>query len=235
MTDPSARSSSMVWPTIMTVPALIVLVMLGFWQLDRMGEKRAMITGIENALEASPVDFLARVSNPDSWHWRAVSATGHFDHDREVFLYAPNRDGAPGYHVLTPLIREDGVALLVDRGWVPPDHQDPATRRDGQISGTVTVTGVTRRPSPAGLFTPQPSPDDRLWFNVDITAIGDLMGIALAPVILEVDDTPGPGRYPVGGQTRIDIPDNHLDYALTWFGLAVVLAVIYVVYWRRRR
>jgi len=95
--------------------------------------------------------------------------------------------------------------------------------------------GIARVPETPGPFIPEADLDGLVWFAVDIESIGSAIGLELAPVIVQADDSPNPGGFPVGGQTRIDIPNNHLDYALTWFGLAVVLAVIFVVYWRRRR
>lgn len=229
------RQSRAFWPTVMTVPALIILVALGVWQLERLGEKEALLADIAAGMAAAPAPLPATVGDPKVWSYRPVIVTGTFENAHEIYLYAPNLDGKPGYHVLTPLVRNDAVPVLIDRGWVPLDRKDPESRAKGQILGAAAIAGIVRVPAGPGPFTPEPEADKRLWFAVDLGAMGAALGMPLAPVIVEADDAANPGGYPVGGQTRIDIPNNHLDYALTWFGLAAALAVIYVVYLRRRR
>lgn len=225
----------MLWPTITTAVALVVLVSLGVWQLDRLGQKKAILADIEAGLAAEPRPLPPVIDKPDAWSFRPVIVTGILEHDREVFLYAPNLQGQVGYHVLTPLVRDQGSPVLVDRGWVPVDRKAAGTRSEGRIAGSVTLAGIARVPEMPGPFIPDPDRDERVWFAVDLESIASMMGLDLAPVIVQADDSPNPGGFPVGGQTRIDIPNNHLDYALTWFGLAVALTVIFVVYWRRRR
>ncbi|RMF11726.1 MAG: SURF1 family protein [Alphaproteobacteria bacterium] len=223
------------WPTVMTVPAVVILVSLGLWQLERKVEKEVLLATIEQGLAAPPVALPERIRNPGAWAYRPVTVSGEFDHSRELYLYAPNREGAAGYHVITPLARAGAGTVLVNRGWVPPEYKDPATRPEGQIRGPVVISGVARPSRAAGLFTPAPEPENRLWFSADLESMAEVVGGDVLPVLVDADATPNPGGFPVGGQTRIDIPNNHLDYALTWFGLAVALLVIYVVYLRRRR
>jgi len=219
----------------MTAVALVILVSLGVWQLDRLQQKEAILADIDTGLASSPIPLPAVVGQPSDWSFRPVLLTGTLDHDREVFLYATNLAGQVGYHVLTPLMRPQGAPVLVDRGWVPLDRKAAETRVEGQLEGTVTVGGIARVPETPGPFIPEADWAGRVWFDMDLDSIGSAIGLELAPVIVQADASPNPGGFPVGGQTRIDIPNNHLDYALTWFGLAVVLAVIFVVYWRRRR
>ncbi len=233
----SLRHSRGFWPTLMTIPALILLVGLGVWQLERKVEKEALLASIAAGFAASPVSLPDRIDDPKAWAYRPVTVTGTFDHAHELYLYASNLAGdhQPGYHVVTPLDRGGAPAVLVDRGWVPENLKDPKTRTEGQIEGKVTVHGISRVSSGAGPFTPDPEPAKRLWFSNNIPSMAAALGEAVSPILVQADATPNPGGYPVGGQTRINIPNNHLSYALTWFGLAIALAVIYVVYLRRRR
>ena len=138
--------------------------------------------------------------------------------------------------VRLPLLREDGPAVLVDRGWVPADRAHPAARRDGQIEGPVTVTGIARYrgADEPGWFTPANEPEQRMWFSYDLPALERALGLSLLPVVVEADDRPNPGGLPLGGLTRIELPNNHLQYAITWYGLAAALLAVYVAFGLRR-
>jgi surfeit locus 1 family protein len=113
----------------------------------------------------------------------------------------------------------------------------PATRREGQIEGDVEIKGIARfraddRP---GWFTPANEPENSRWYGYDMNAMEAALGLELLPVVVESDDRPNPGGLPVGGQTRWSLPNDHLGYALTWFGLAAGLAVIYLLFSLRAR
>ena len=115
---------------------------------------------------------------------------------------AGDGDGKAGYHVLTPLQVEDGTVLLVNRGWVPLDRRDPASRPDGQVPDAVTVTGILRVNAHAGWLTPENHPADNLWFSYDLPAMARATGQPLRPAILEADAADIPGGLPVGGQQK---------------------------------
>lgn len=222
------------WPSVFTGIALIILVLLGNWQVHRLAWKTALLQQVALHMAAPPAPFPEVIANPDDWAYRRVTATGIFDHTHEIYLFSPGPKGGTGYQVITPLLRESAPPLLVNRGWVPSDHKDPATRRAGQLQGRVAVTGVIRFSGKANPFSPANRPDQDIWYVRDIPSMAKHLGLAVAPVMIEADNTPNPGGWPLGGQTIVDIPNNHLDYALTWYGLALVLLVIYVVYhWRR--
>ena len=168
--------------------------------------------------------------------FRHVTDEGVFLHDKEIFLGATSEGGRQGYQVLTPLREPGGRAVFVNRGFIPADLKDPAKRSAGQIAGTVRVQGLLRRP-PSG----RPSwvlPDNRAdlnyWFWVDLPAMSAAAQLdRVAPFYIDADATPNPGGWPKGGVTRLELPNDHLQYAITWFSLAVALAVIYVLFHRR--
>jgi surfeit locus 1 family protein len=160
--------------------------------------------------------------------------TGRFLHDKELYLFAQGPRGAFGVHVVTPLVQDNGEAVLVDRGFVPDALRDPRTRPAGQVAGEVSVTGVLRVSQQPGLFTPAPNTTTRLWFVKDVPTMAKAAGLALPPIVIEADATPNPGGWPLGGQTRVDFPNDHLQYAMTWFGLALALVGVYLVYHRSR-
>ena len=223
-------------PTLFTIPALIVLLSLGTWQMQRLFWKLDLIATVEAGITAPPVDLPAVIQDPQEWHYRTVTVRGTFDHAHEFYVLAQSRRGNYGYQVLVPLKRSDAPGyVFVDRGWVPPDKKDPAARPEAQMTGEQTIHGITRIAPVAGWLTPQNDPVQNLWFFPDLTAMARLAGTGTVPnLIIDADDTPVPGGAPKGGQTKLEFPNNHLAYAVTWYGGAVVLAVIYVV-WHRRR
>ena len=155
----------------------------------------------------------------------AVSVTGTFEHDKEARVFRPLDDpkGGPysglGDLVLTPLRLPSGGVVVVNRGFVPADRVDPATRVAGQVAGPVTVTGLMREPESRNAFTPADQPENRLWYTRDPASIAAASGLAgVAPFTIDADKTVVPGGLPQAGETVLDIPNNHLSYALTWFG-----------------
>jgi surfeit locus 1 family protein len=218
------------WPTLVTLIGLAVLIGLGTWQVERMQWKRALIAERQAHLAAPPEALPAASDAWASWDFRPVVAEGVFRHDLEQLIGVAAIDGQLGHHVLTPLVRPDGVAVLVDRGWVPVDRAHPAARREGQVAGAVQVAGIARyraddRP---GWFTPDNQPGERLWYWYDLASLEAALGVELLPVAIEADATPNPGGLPLGAQTRTELTDNHLQYAITWYGLAAGLLAIWI-------
>lgn len=224
------------WPTLLTALMLPVLLGLGFWQVERLQWKEALLARIEERLTAAPVALPA----PNEWdeldaaeeEYRRVRLTGHFAGEREFHYFTQSEGGAPGYSVLSPFMVADGAMVLVDRGFVPAALKDPASR-DPVPQGEVSFTGVLRTPSPRGVFDGADDPAKNIWMVRDPAVMGATLDAGrVAPFIVEAEAAAFAGKWPQAGSTRIDIPNNHLDYALTWFGLALVLAVVYLVYHR---
>jgi surfeit locus 1 family protein len=230
------------WFSVVAVlAALGVLVALGTWQLQRMQWKEALIADIASRRQAQPLsiasyDSLAKP--PLDAEYRPITVTGHFDHAGEQYFFATD-DGRVGFHVYTPLILADGRALLVNRGFVPLELQDPQKRIAGQPAGEITLTGLlrTRLAEKPSSIVPDNEPAKKLFFWKDIDQMAKNAGIApdrLVDVFVDADATPNPGGWPKGGVTQIDLPNNHLSYALTWYGLAAAMLVIASLALRRR-
>jgi surfeit locus 1 family protein len=234
---------ALVLPALLSLIALAVLIGLGTWQLQRMAWKQALIDQIETRAYGEPGTILP----PADWTtWRAeqdefrrVRVTGAFLHGFETPVYglAPGQRGAPaqGYYLMTPLRLQDGAIVMVNRGFVPTDLRDPAKRPQGQLSGEVTVTGLVRAPEERNPFTPADDPARNTWFARDPQAIARAHSLSqVAPFYVEADATPNPGGWPKGGQTRLELPNNHLQYAFTWYGIALTLVGVFTAFaWRR--
>lgn len=197
------------------------------WQVERRAWKLDLIARVDARVHAIP----AAAPGPADWDavgpedaYRHVSLTGTFLDAKETLVQAVTEEGA-GFWVLTPLRRPDASLVLVNRGFVPGDRKDPATRRDGQIAGETTVTGLLRLTEPGGAFLRSNDPKDGRWYSRDVAAIGAARGLSdLAPYFIDADADPNPGGLPIGGLTVIAFPNNHLVYAITWFAMALMLA-----------
>ncbi len=144
-------------------------------------------------------------------------------------------DGALGYDIVTPLEMPGGALVLVNRGFVPLDRKDLTTRRDTEVQGETSVTGIIRFPQTRAWFTPPDDPAKNIWFSRDPASIAKAYGLErVAPVIVDADPAADRAALPRGGQTRVALPNDHLQYALTWFGLALALLCVFMAYATRR-
>ncbi len=220
-------------PTLVTVPAVLAMLGLGTWQVERLEWKRELIASRTAHVTAPPIALPEAGADGAELEFHRVRLTGAFLHDREMYLGARSLNGNVGYHVVTPLERNDGSHVLVDRGWVPLERKAPETRPLGQLQGQVTVEGVIRTGGRKGRFVPDNVPEENFWFYVDVAAMAAHAGLgALPPFYVEAVAADVPGGLPIGGQARINIPNDHLEYAITWYALALALVVIYLLYHR---
>lgn len=243
----AAALRGLVAPGLAALVVLAVLLALGTWQVRRLAWKDDLIRQIgERARIEPPAALPARAEwphwSPEADEFRRVRVAGTFLHDRETRVHglAPGaRPGEPlqGYYVLTPLRLADGATVIVNRGFVPTELADPGRRAAGQVAGEATVTGILRASEARGLFVPEDDPARDSWFTRDVPGIARARGLSdVAPFLVEADATPNSGGWPRGGQLRLDLPNNHLQYAFTWYGLAVCLVGVFGAFaWRRLR
>jgi surfeit locus 1 family protein len=212
---------------------VILLVGLGVWQLQRLAWKEAMIAERDMRLAAAPVSLdqaLKDFEADRSVEFMKVEAGGTFQHKGEAFMLT-TEGGVPGFEVVTPLASADGIVVLVDRGFVPEPLKDPAKRPESQPQGEVKVRGILRRHvGGRGPFTPDNDPDDNMWYWWDIPAMLAYADVApdarVAPFVLHVQPGEGPRTLPDPVAVDESLANNHLQYALTWFSLAVLLVIM---------
>ncbi|MDC9835049.1 SURF1 family protein [Rhizobium binxianense] len=206
------------------------LAALGTWQVQRLAWKRELIARVEERVHAAPVPAPARADwdkvNAGDDEYRRVTAAGTLANDKETLVYASTALG-PGYWVMTPLTLADGTSILVNRGFVPVDRRDPASRRAGDVPGPLVITGLMRMTEPKGSLLQSNDVVADRWYSRDVEAIAAKRDVgAVAPFFIDADATPNPGGLPVGGLTIIHFPNNHLVYAVTWYGLAAMVLVL---------
>ncbi len=238
----------LLWPAILTVTGTLVLCALGGWQLTRMGEKRAFIDRLQAQAAGAPAAMPAVATwpslDPAKLDLTRAQARGVFIEAGFAGVRTTIASGGPGTRQLSGFGRwifqgfrlEDGGVILVNRGFVPES-------RLGQIrpaTGAATVTGYLRAPEARGTFTPADLPAQREFYTRDPAAIAASLGIGPAAGFYLEAERVGDGMTPPAGvdagELIARIPDNHLSYALTWFGLALTLIGVFGAWaWQGRR
>jgi len=226
---------------ILVLIALAILISLGTWQVERLHWKEGLLADIAARQVAAPVplaDIEAMAASGGDIEYRKVTATGRYINNKERHFFATWR-GQTGFYVYTPLELADGRALLVNRGFVPYENKEPEMRMQGQLTDQQTVTGLAREKLPG-----KPSwvvPDNDIAKNIfywkDLDVMAESVGLEKARVIpffVDADSTPNPAGLPIGGVTQVDLPNDHLQYAFTWYGLAAVLVAVVGISWFRK-
>jgi surfeit locus 1 family protein len=239
----ATRLRTLLAPGLATLAALAVLLALGVWQLERKAWKESLIAQIDARAHGAPAEIAPEAQWP-AWRaeedeFRRVRLSGTFLHDKEVAVHGlmSGQRGAPtqGYYLFTPLRLTSGAVVMVNRGFVPLDLRDPARRGEPVPASEVAVTGLVRAPEARSWFMPENEPAADRWFVRDIAEMARARDLErVAPFWIDLDPVPNAAGWPRPGQTKLAIPNNHLGYALTWFGIALALIGVFGA-WARRR
>jgi surfeit locus 1 family protein len=229
-------------PGLVAAVGIVILIGLGVWQLERKAWKEGLIATLSERLAAAPSDLpnplVWAVMQADRNEFRRVRFSAEFLHEQEALVYTVGSAlrgdvSGPGHWVFTPARLPGGSVVMVNRGFVPEGRQDLRTRAEGQISGVVDIVGAMRWPESRGWFAPKDDPQRNVWFARDHRAIAEWKNFRdVAPFYLEQETPVPPGGFPKPGPLTVKLRNDHLQYALTWFGLAAVLLVVFVV-WAR--
>ena len=240
-----APSLGLLWPTVAAVLALAVLLSLGTWQLQRKAWKDGLIAQISARTRAEPIPLettAAHAAQGRNLEYTRVSVRGRFHPDKTLYLYAPER-GETGWHAYAPLETAEGLIVLVNRGYVGNARRNAATNLSSQQAGgaEVQIVGLLRHPGPKGTFTPANDVGRNIWHWRDISGMAQAAFATTPRTVfpLSIDREADPTGSaepdaPRGGVTRISLPNRHLEYALTWYGLGAALLGVYVTFARSR-
>lgn len=216
----------LIGPFLFGLAGAAILVGLGVWQLQRMAWKEGVIAEIDARITAPPVPLPAR-PDPSRDRFLPVTVSGRFTGE-EADVLVSRRITGPGYRIIAALETDDGRRILVDRGFLPDERRD-APRE----VGAATLDGNLHWPDEVDAFTPPPDPAARLWFARDVPALAEALGTE--PVLVIARSATGDGIDPMPVDTSV-IPNDHRNYAITWFSLAAVwLGMTGLWLWRIRR
>ena len=221
---------------IATIVAVTALCGLGTWQIERKAWKEALIDTLTRRLSAPPASLPPRPTwptlDPAQDEFRRISFSAEFLTDREAFVYTAgsalrNDISGPGYWVFTPSRLAGGSVIVINRGFIPQDRKAESSAS----SGLVDVVGVLRWPEKRNVFTPKDDPAHNLWFARDPESMAAEKGWGpVAPFYIELESPVPASGLPRPGMLTVNLPNNHLSYAITWFGLAAALAVIFLIW-----
>ncbi len=221
------------WVTLLVIALMMVLARLGFWQLDRLSERRENNRILAAALAASPVNLAeALPADLSTLKDRQVIVTGEYDFENQLILKVQNWEGQAGVDLVTPLVLQDGESVvLVDRGWIPEAQNNAPGLAQYNIPGQVTVEGYAALSQElSGRETVIPEEPQSEWYRIDIAAIQAQMPYDLLPIY--VREAPGDGReLPYRREQEVDLSEGpHLGYALQWFTFSLGLGIAYIIY-----
>ncbi|ODA78637.1 hypothetical protein RJ55_06019 [Drechmeria coniospora] len=222
-------------------PGLLLLALipvtafaLGTWQVQRLGWKSDLIAKFEDRLVREPLPLPPTV-DPAAIHefdYRRVLASGRFRHDQEMLIGPRMRDGKDGYMVVTPLERDGGSTVLVNRGWISKKHRHQRSRPDSLPQGPVTVEGLLREPWKKNMFTPENRPEKGEFYFPDVAQMAALTGsqpvwveATMEPEFMRMMDYEARG-IPFGRAAEVNLRNNHAQYIFTWYALAAATSVM---------
>ena len=236
MSNTMSRNPVLSWIAFLATLAVVALCLrLSWWQLERAEEKRLWLAAQEEKARQPAADLPALLADPAPLH-RQAAVSGKLDNTHNVLLDNRIRNGIAGYHLLTPLQTRDNQWVLINRGWLPRGARREQLPEIPAINGRITVAGTVYRPS-RETFVLQNAPlPDNQWplrvQKVDFDAIGEKLGVELAPFEIRVRPDLALGGHPPLPRPWQDIapmgPDKHKAYALQWFALAMAALLIYV-------
>jgi cytochrome oxidase assembly protein ShyY1 len=249
MTTATAPRRGVAGFAVFTLVMLALFVGLGVWQLQRRTEKHALIAALTERLAAAPV----ALPSPSQWsqltpasdEFRRVRFTAAYQHAPDAMVYSSGSAiredlSGPGTWAFLPARLPDGETVVIDTGFVPNTMQERALQ-DRAISGLVTgepvtLTGYLRFPEKAGLLTPAESLSKRLWFTRDHLAMARTLGWGeVAPFYIDLETPVPAGGVPKPGPLDVHLKDDHMQYAITWFGLAGAMVIAFTIWWRAQR
>jgi surfeit locus 1 family protein len=209
---------------------------LGTWQVQRLHWKESIIADLASANAKDPITKLpTEKTELDALQFRKVSLSGTWLGDTEFHLAPRYWRDQFGYTIVTPFKLNDGRTLLVNRGWVPAAKKEPATRPETRVKGYAAINGLIRTDSDRSYFSPPNQPEKNLWFGRDISVMGSYAKLPnVVPVMVDLVGMQDANKLPVPSDGTIRVRNDHLSYIITWYGIALGILVIFVLYHRKK-
>jgi surfeit locus 1 family protein len=244
------RGAGLLGPTLVVVPAVAILLGLGTWQWQRKAWKEDLVATIAARAQAQPLDAQTFAKRPcaavelvglaQSCEYTPVALTGTFDHARERHVYtgiakpAGGGVGGQGYWIMTPFkVTETGETVAVSRGFVPQALKEPASRGEQLNADQTTFIGLIRSAEPRATFTGANDTAKNMWYlrnPAELFAGSGPAAVSKSHLFIDLREPRPVSGIPQPTAGRVDIPNRHLEYALTWWALAVTLIGVFAAF-----
>jgi len=200
---------------------------LGTWQLYRLQWKLELISEITFGLDSSPIEY----SNSIEKNYQRVSAKGKFNFDKQIYLYSLNDNGKPGYDVITPFRTNKNENVLVNRGWIKKElKNNPIINKN--IEDGQKIIGLLRKIYKPNIFKPDNDLKNNIWFSINLEDLKVTSGERFNEFVIFLEDNQA--KTPIPRKISIDVPNNHLKYAITWYAISISI-IFYYLYFRRKK
>ena len=197
---------------------------LGTWQLVRLQWKNNLIDQIGEGLKSPAIKY----SNKIQTNYQRVFVNGGYNFEKQIYLYSLNEKGEPGYDVITPFTTTESENILINRGWIK------TVQKNANIINKITdkeIQGLLRKNSKKNIFKPDNEINKNIWFSINLEDIKEFTGKTFNEYILYLEDENI--NIPKPKQITIDLPNNHLKYALTWYSISISIFA-YFLYFRKK-
>jgi surfeit locus 1 family protein len=196
---------------------------LGTWQLYRLQWKQDVINQISEGLKSTPIKYSQDIRK----NYQKVTLVGEYDFKSQIYLYSLNDKGQPGFDVVTPFETTKKENVLVNRGWIKKELKNHS---DINILSN-NVTGMLRQANRKNFFTPDNDINKNIWFSVNLEDVQKITGKKFNEFIVYLDDKNI--NVPKPKKITVDLPNNHLKYAITWYSISISI-LFYYLYFRKK-
>ena len=224
-------------PTLVVLPTLIILLLLGNWQIARLDWKTQLIEKIRIRSTAPPVTSIKMVEALDEKEFRKVKIRGKFLKNNKLYILNQYSRGHLGFHLFAPLkLNQSSEYVFVNLGWVAKTFIDSGQQLVDLSGKSINISGTIRIPGAKGSFVPENQPTKNQWFYVNVQEMATALGIyPVKPYYIVSEIKLGQSNFPIPAKPTVRLDNNHLSYAITWYSLAFSLAVIYFIISINRR
>mgnify|MGYP001204259039 FL=1 len=197
---------------------------LGTWQLYRLQWKQDLINQISEGLNSVPIQYSQNINK----NYQRVTLVGKYNFKNQIYLYNLNKKGQPGFDVITPFETLNKENVLINRGWIKKEFKNNPRIN----SFSKNIKGLLKESNKKNIFTPENDLKENIWFSINLNEIQKLTGKKFNKFIVYLEDekinTPKPKEI------TIDLPNNHLKYAITWYSISVSI-LFYFLYFRKKQ
>jgi len=202
---------------------ITLLFSLGTWQLYRLQWKQDLISQIDRGLKSTPIKYTKTVNN----NYQRVFLEGQYNFENQIYLYSLNKKGQPGFDVITPFQTLDSENILINRGWINKEMKNKA---EINLVNKNLTQGLLRKIVKKNMFKPDNDIEKNVWFSININEIQEITGKNFSNFVLFLEDKTI--NLPTPKKITIDVPNNHLKYAITWYSISISI-FFYFLYFRK--